>query len=241
MPPECFPDVSTPQTPPPRVSTRVRAVLGVLLLVALVVLVATGVVPGAQEIRGSVRDSGAWGALLFVLVYALLAALPTPAGALTIVAGGVFGFVQGLGLVVLGASLGALLGFALARYLGRGAVERLTGSRLRSLDALARDEGYLAVLVLRLLPVLPFSAVHYVCGMSSMRLRTYLVGTVVGIVPASAAYVAVGAYGIRPGSWQFLSALLGLAALTLVSGALARRVRHRLPAEDRREQATLRG
>jgi uncharacterized membrane protein YdjX (TVP38/TMEM64 family) len=93
------------------------------------------------------------------------------------------------------------------------------------LDAVARDNGYLAVLMLRLLPVLPFSAVHYVCAVSSMRLRPYVVGTAVGILPASAVYVAVGAYGLRPGSWQFLASLLGLVSLTLLSSVLARRVR----------------
>jgi uncharacterized membrane protein YdjX (TVP38/TMEM64 family) len=102
--------------PTARVGTSARVLAGVLAVGVIVVLMAVGALPGAQEIRSSVHDSGPTGALVFLAAYAVLAALPTPAGALTIVAGTVFGFVQGLVLVVLAATGGSLLGFALARY-----------------------------------------------------------------------------------------------------------------------------
>ena len=201
---------------------RFAAVAGLLVLVFG--LVVSGALPSAASVRDTVDRSGVWGPLIFVLGYAVLAALPTPASALTIAGGALFGFVEGLGLVVAAASIGALMGFGLARGMGRRAIVHLVGSRMETLDRFSRDRGLAAVLGMRVLPVLPFSAVHYACGLSDMRVRDYLLGTVVGIVPGSAAYVSVGAYGLHPGSWQFFAALLGLSVLTVGTALAVRRL-----------------
>jgi uncharacterized membrane protein YdjX (TVP38/TMEM64 family) len=76
---------------------------------------------------------------------------------------------------------------------------------------------------------LPFAAVNYACGLSALRLRDYLLGTAVGILPGATAYVTVGAFGATPGSAPFLLAVAGVAALTLVGAALVRRSRRTTP------------
>lgn len=48
---------------------------------------------------------------------------------------------------------------------------------------------------------------NYLAGVTGLRVRVFIVGTVTGIIPTTAAYVAVGAYGARPGSWPFLAAI----------------------------------
>jgi len=110
---------------------------------------------------------------------------------------------------------GAAVGFALARSLGRDAVTRVDSRQLARLDALLRRRGLVAVIGVRLVPVLPFVAVNYACGLSALRPRDHLLGTTVGILPAATAFVAIGAFGTAPGSTAFLLAVAGLAVLTV--------------------------
>jgi uncharacterized membrane protein YdjX (TVP38/TMEM64 family) len=135
-----------------------------------------------------------------------------------------FGLPLGLLVVLAGAVTGSAVGFGLARVLGRDAVRALDSQQLQRLDGLLRRRGLIAVIGIRLVP-LPFAAVSYACGLSALRLRDYLLGTAVGILPGATAYVTVGAFGATPGSVPFLLAVAGVAALTLVGAALVRRSR----------------
>ena len=77
------------------------------------------------------------------------------------------------------------------------------------------------------MPLFPFMAVNYAAGLSAVRQRDYLLGTAVGIVPATVGYTALGAYGTSPLSWPFAAAVLAVAVLTLGAGYAARRLRNR--------------
>ncbi|MEO8749613.1 MAG: VTT domain-containing protein, partial [Allobranchiibius sp.] len=74
-------------------------------------------------------------------------------------------------------------------------------------------------------PIFPFAAVNYASGLTAVKVRDYVIGTAIGILPASVAYVAVGAYGSKPGSLPFVLAVSSLVIVTVVGGVLARRRR----------------
>jgi uncharacterized membrane protein YdjX (TVP38/TMEM64 family) len=118
---------------------------------------------------------------------------PIPRTAVSVLAGVMAGFGAGLALALAGGILGALAGFAVARGLGREAVTRLAGPRLARADALLAHRGVLAVLTGRLVPVIPFAVVSYAGGLSGIRLRDYLVGSALGLVPGTVVHVAIGA------------------------------------------------
>ena len=209
----------------------IRLTLLVVLAIAVVVLALVIDVPGIDELRRQYGKTGVLGALAFSVVYALLSLLPLSATVFTIAAGAVFGLARGVPIVVAGAGLGALLAFYLGRLLGRDVVQRFTGARVETLDALLLRRGFWAVLTARLIPIVPFTALNYLSGLTALRLSAYLPATVVGILPATVAYVAVGAYGTQPGSWPFLSAVGALLVLT-AGGVIANRVRQRRAARS---------
>jgi len=144
---------------------------------------------------------------------------------LSIAAGLTWGFTMGAALVYVGALLGATLAFLIGRVLGREAVERFTGARVARVDELLRRRGLATVIGARLIPVLPFTAINYAAGLTSVRRRDYALGTAVGIIPGTLSYVAVGAFGLSPGwpLWIALGVLGGLSVLGLVLGIRARR------------------
>lgn len=145
---------------------------------------------------------------------------------LTIAAGAAFGLARGLLIVLVGAAVGAGCAFYLGRILGRDAVQHFTGARLQAVDAFLARRGFWAGLAARLIPIVPFNALNYLSGLTAVRARSYLAATALGILPGTTAYVAVGAYGDRPGSWPFLAALGGLLLLTVV-GVVGSRIRSR--------------
>ena len=131
---------------------------------------------------------------MFVVVYAVSTLAPLPKNVFSAAAG----LVVGVLVVLVGAVLGAVAAFWLGRLLGRDAVERLSGARIARVDALLRRRGVLALIAVRLVPVLPFTAINYAAGLSVVRTRDYLIGTSVGIIPGTIAYVTLGSYGSSP-------------------------------------------
>ena len=206
-------------------SAALRLAALVALLVGLVAAAALVGVPDADALRAGVAGLGPLGPVVFVLLYAAATLLPLPKNVITAVAGLLFGLVEGVLLVLPGALLGALAAFGLGRWLGRDAVERFTGTRVARVDALLARRGLVAILVSRLLPVLPFTGINYAAGLTAIRLRDFVLGTAIGIVPGTVAYVALGAYGTSPTSWPFVSAVAALLALSLAGAWLASRRR----------------
>lgn len=212
---------------PPAAAVPWRLVLLVgLLLVALAAAV-TADLPTVPETRAYVESTGPFAPLVFVLLYATVTLAPLPKNLLSAVAGLVFGLGLGSLLTYLAAMIGAVVAFVLGRRLGRSAVERYTGTRVAEVDARVERHGLVTVLLLRLVPVVPFTAINYTAGLTRLRRRDYLLGTAVGIVPGTVAYVALGSYGTSPLSWPFVTAAGALAALAVGGAVVARRGRLR--------------
>jgi uncharacterized membrane protein YdjX (TVP38/TMEM64 family) len=201
---------------------RLGALLG-FLGVATIVVLTFGLPPGAR-LQEMVTDTGPVGLAGFILGYALLTLGPVPKPAMSATAGLFFGWIGGASIVWAASLLGALGGFWLSRWLGRGAVKRVTGARVARLDDLLARRGVVAVIGSRLMPVLPFTAINYAAGLSGVRFRD-TVGTAVGIVPGTLAYVAVGAVGSRPQWWPFTVSAAALVAATVAWTAWTRRRR----------------
>lgn len=193
-----------------------------LLAIAAVVVAFTGL-PTPDEVRDRADEAGPWGPILFGATFALLGLLPVPLAPLSIAAGALFGFWVALGTVLAAGILSAAGTFGISRLLGRPAVASISGARVARLDAQLERRGLPTVIALRLVPIMPFTVCNYACGLTVIPFRTYLIGTAIGIVPGSGAYVAVGAFGGDPGSLEFLAAIIGLAFLMVIGITMSRR------------------
>lgn len=195
------------------------------LLVSGVVLARWIGIPDPDALRSSISTSGLPGVAAFVVGYVICSLLVVPKGVLSIAAGLAWGLLPGVGLVMVGALLGAIAAFWLGRWLGRDTVARLAGKHLDRLDDLVDRHGVAAIVVVRLIPVIPFTVINYAAGLTAIRFGPYLLGTALGIIPGTFAYVALGAYGTEPGSWEFAAAVAAFLALTVIGAIAARRHR----------------
>ncbi len=121
--------------------------------------------------------------------------------------------------------MGAVISFGVGRLLGREAVDRLISGRLAHVDALLADHGLSAVLIVRLVPLVPFIAINYASGLSGVKFRHFVLGSALGMIPGTLAYAALGAYGTNP--WGLAAAGSVLIILVVAGAWWARRLNAR--------------
>jgi uncharacterized membrane protein YdjX (TVP38/TMEM64 family) len=131
----------------------------------------------------------------YLIVHVAASLLFIPRMVMAVVAGGLFGFMLGGALSLVGAMCGALSGFWLARNINADLVRIEDLPRVGAFLARAADGGWRLVMVTRLLPVLPHALVNYVYGLSRIPFRDYLVGSFLGFVPQTIAFVKLGEAG----------------------------------------------
>jgi uncharacterized membrane protein YdjX (TVP38/TMEM64 family) len=140
------------------------------------------------------KGMGAAGGALYAVVYIAGTALFFPGLPLTLGAGFLYGAIIGT-LVVSPASVaGATLAFLIARYLARDWVTRRIKKypQAAAMDRAIEKNGLKAVVLLRLQPVLPFNILNYALGLTSIRLRDYMLASWIGMFPATVLYVYLG-------------------------------------------------
>ena len=187
--------------------------LGALFLVARFADLPARLSP--DGLRGALADLGLWAPAGLLAVFLLRPLLLIPITPFWLAAGTFFGWIEGTALAVLGTSLGAGLGFWLARSLGRGFVERRLGSRLLRWRALDRGEGFRTVLLLQLTPVMPHDLINNLAGVSRIAYRSFFLGSLLGTIPIITIYAYVGNAVWEIPSPPFWIAMGLLSALTI--------------------------
>jgi len=165
----------------------------------------------------------------YAVAYFVAIAFSLPVGLVLTVGGGmVFGLLEGTVMTVLAATAGALAVFLAARSAIGDALRRRAGPFAARLEEGFRADALSYLLVLRLVPLFPFWLVNIVPALLGVPVRTYLIGTLVGIIPGTFVFVSVGNgletiidAGRIPGLEIFLEPsvlipIAGLSALALV-------------------------
>lgn len=140
------------------------------------------------------KGMGAAGGAIYAVFYIAGTALFFPGLPLTLGAGFLYGAIIGT-LVVSPASVaGATLAFLIARYFARDWVTRRLKKypQAAAIDRAIEKNGFKAVVLLRLQPVLPFNILNYALGLTSIRLRDYMLASWIGMFPATVLYVYLG-------------------------------------------------
>lgn len=168
-----------------------------------------------DELEELFTESGVWGPIVFVVAFATSHPVGLPSVALTFVAGLIWASPLAIALSWIGGMCGTLVAFSFARWFARDWVEaRLPERFLKWDDRLARRAVGTVALV-RLFTYLPPPA-DWFFGVSRVTLRQFVVGTAVGIVPATVFVVLAGEEALTrigssgPAGWAFAAVLIGL-------------------------------
>lgn len=164
-----------------------------------------------ERVRAVVLSFGAWAPLIYLVGYGQ-PIVPLPASVMTVTGGLAFGPWWGAAAALGGATLRACSQFLVARLLGREAVARLLKGKVAQLDQQIGDHGFRTVLLIRIIPNLPFDVQNYGLGFSKVRFRPFAAASVLGMIPGTFAYVYLGYSLTDPAQlWK-----LGMAVLLVI-------------------------
>ncbi len=181
-----------------------------------------------------IKSLGAVGVLAFAVTYVIGTLVLAPASAMSVAAGVVFGW-WAIPLVLVAGCLAATLAFLLSRYFIRDKVSSLIEERpaARATVRAINAEGWKVLLLLRLTPLVPFNAQNYLLGVTDISLSTYVLATVVGVLPGTIVSVYVGVIGTAsgkgdPGVWGWVMLIVGFLAALGVSILITMKARQQL-------------
>ncbi|MBA3029730.1 MAG: TVP38/TMEM64 family protein [Desulfobacteraceae bacterium] len=135
----------------------------------------------AEALGRFLDHAGLWAPVVYILVYAIGVCLFVPGTLLTGLGAAIFGPYWGFLYVWIGAMLGASGAFMIGRTLGRDFAASLVGDRLKKYDEAIKQNGFAAVLYLRLV-YFPFTPMNFGMGLTKVQFRDYFFGTGLGII-----------------------------------------------------------
>lgn len=240
--PAALVDELVPPEDRPRAGTRIALFAAVLAgFVALAVAWRWGPLAGwldrgtLEQAAMSIRGSAA--APLWALgAYVAASLLGVPITLLIVVTAVVLGPYTAFACALGGALIGAALGFGLGQVLGRRIVRELAGARLNKLSRQLAKRGLLAVVAVRIIPIAPFIIVNLVAGASHIRLRDFLLGTVLGMTPGILAVsvfsdrLVAALYERSPTAIASLGAVITIIAIA--AAVIRRRLARRSATDD---------
>ena len=162
-----------------------------------------------------VARAGPWGPVLIVtLMIVAVVASPIPSAPIAMAAGAAYGHVWGTAQVVIGAEVGALIAFGLARVLGRDVLRRVFGDRVDAGLLGSQNALTATVFASRLMPFVSFDMISYAAGLSRLRTWRFALATLAGIVPASLVLAHFGGEAVSGDLGRATWAVLGLGLVT---------------------------
>ncbi len=206
-------------------SARWRAVAGVALLLVAFVTVSYLVrqyVPflfDAEQLRDWLDQFGVFAPLALILIQATqVIVAPIPGQVIALVSGYAFGPVAGTVYSLAGVLLGSAVAFSLAKRFGRPLVEQLLHEDVvDQFDGFVDQVGIPGLFVFVIIPGLPDDAICFLSGLTTWRLRTFLLVIIVGRLPAYVLTVYAGGE-LAAGEVRPALALLGVVAAASVLG-----------------------
>ena len=201
-----------------RLAIRRIALYAAAVGVAFAIALATGSIPSSEEARDFGDSLGPLAPFLFVPLFVIanfLIAWVILAGA----AGLLFGTAAGTPLALAGVTLAALAQMAVSRRLAGEHRGNLLPPRTRGIENFLTENGVVAVMESRIVPILPYGLVNYSAGLTHLTYKAMVLGTVIGAAPKVFAYTALGG---NLGDLTSPEALTAIALLVIlaIGGAL---------------------
>jgi uncharacterized membrane protein YdjX (TVP38/TMEM64 family) len=204
--------------------TRVRILTAVAVVLAMAAAYwllhesgAMATILDGHALRQFIMGLGVAGPLAVVgLMTLAILVSPIPSAPIALAAGAAYGHTWGTAYIALGAELGALAAFGLARLLGRDALQRWLGSRLPKTRLGSQGTLMAIVFASRLLPFISFDVVSYAGGLTTLSFWRFALATLAGILPASFLLAHFGGEMATGELDKIMFAVLALGLLTLV-------------------------
>lgn len=185
-----------------------------------------------EKLKKWILSIGVLAPVLYVLLYSFRPFILFPASILSLAGGLAFGPLYGTLLTVSGATFGAVLAFMFARKVGAGKWQKRSGQKAEAIQTNLEKNGFLVVLLLRLIPLFHFDLISYVAGVSKVRLLHFSLGTFIGIIPGTFAYNFLGSSTTSGNTGIVFIAITFFAVLTILPILFRKKIKNFLAYES---------
>jgi len=164
------------------ISLSAVALLGFIIYIAWPFFSALG---NPEKVREMIVEAGAWGPLVFILMQVVqVFVAPIPGQVVGLIGGYLFGPFWGVVYTMIGATIGFTLIFVLVRKFGRPFVERFVSKKaLNKFDHFAGEKGAMVFFLIFLLPAFPDDIISFIAGLTTIKIRTLILVSLVGRLP----------------------------------------------------------
>ncbi|EGA91015.1 SNARE associated protein [Planococcus donghaensis MPA1U2] len=177
----------------------------------------------ANDLRNWILSFGIWSPVLYILIYTVRPLIFFPASVLSIAGGLAFGAWFGTLYTIIGATLGAMLSFYVAKTLGKSFVRKSWTGNVGKIQSQMEQNGFFYVLLFRFIPVINFDLISYVAAFAKVRFSSFALATFLGIIPGTFAYNFLGSSFVSGNPKIILLAVVVFVILTVVPIALRNR------------------
>jgi len=175
-----------------------------------------------SNIKSYILGFGPWAVIVYIVLYATnTVTLLPPIGIMSLSAGAILGPLYGTIGVMLGSFLGTSATFLISRKVGGPFVQRIVKGKAKDFQEKLDRNGFKAILLIRLIPVLPWEVVNYASGLSKIKYRDYILATLIGIFPSVLVQVYFSHSAVNfnikdPKVWLAIGAFLLLGAIPAI-------------------------
>lgn len=171
-----------------------------------------------RHVRYYILSYGRFASVAFIILYSLKPiALIVPVSLLSIVAGNVFGPYRALLLSMIGCFTSGTLAFFLARFLGRSFVDKLLKGKAMKLDSSIEKHGTAIMCIMRLSFIFPYDPLSYAAGLTKMKYKDFIIGTMIGVFPEMLSYSFIGKSLEHPFSIKFFIPIISIVVVALIA------------------------
>lgn len=149
-----------------------------------------------NNLKNLILSSGYFAPIIYIIAFSLVPLTFFPDSLLAILGGTIFGLSKGFLYTSIGALIGGSISFFISRILGQSFIEKFENDKLRSIQNLLKENGFLMILLLRLIPLFPFDLISYGAGLTKISYKDFILGTLIGTIPGILVFVNLGAQWI---------------------------------------------
>lgn len=170
----------------------------------------------ANDLRSWILSFGLWAPVMYIVIYTVRPLIFFPASVLSIAGGLAFGAWLGTLYTIIGATLGAMLSFYVAKTFGKSLVRREWTGNAGKIQSQMEQNGFFYVLLFRFIPAINFDLISYAAAFAKVRFTSFALATLIGIIPGTFAYNFLGSSFVSGNPKIIILAVLVFAVLTVV-------------------------
>lgn len=177
-----------------------------------------------EDIKEYINSYGNLAPIVFIIMFTLVPLTLFPDAVLALAGGMIFGLYKGFIFIMIGAICGATLSFYISRFLGKGSISKFIKKDINCFKNGIEKKGFLIILLLRLIPLLPFDVISYGAGITKIKYKDFICATALGIIPGVLIYANLGEKSSTFGSSDFYIAVSLLILLFISSYFLKKKL-----------------